>query len=66
LDGDWIINCTEEAIKTAKHFAKMLKPYYWHKSNATRERNMMAFWMPEYMLDGNKLNGLKTPNCTQV
>ena len=42
--------------QNCKTLCQVVKPYYWHKSNATREINMMASWMPEYMLDGNKLN----------
>ena len=60
LDGEYKILGNDDAIATAKHFAKLLKPYYWHKANATRERNLMAKWMGEegggYLTSDNELD----------
>jgi hypothetical protein len=47
LDGVYFIRNKDDATKVAKKFVKLLKPYYWHKYNVTRERNYYVTWMGE-------------------
>jgi hypothetical protein len=47
LNGEWKVTNAEEATKVAKKYVKLLKPFYWHTFNVTRERDYIIKWLGE-------------------